>query len=636
MGILNRLANLFWTPRETRSAESPQSFAEIFGYGGSSTGETITADTALTTSAFFAGVNIIASACAMMPFKVYKKTAEGREAVTDHAAYRLLHTRPNVEQTPFAFLWFLFASAIIWGTGLAEIQRNGRGEAIALWPIHPSRVEWKRIGGRIKWLIRGDAGQPGATIDDANILRVYVFSKNGISGCGLLEVMAETIGIQLASDKYLASYLANSATPNGLFEAAENITPEQMDRLRASWSRIHAGAKKSGRLGVLPPGVKYHQVGLDPKSSQLIEGRKATIGDYARFLNLPLSRLRNLDRATWGNYEQETLSLHTETLAPWNTALEQEASFKLFSAAEQRGGMYVRALFNAILRADAAGRTAHYTAMLDRGVYSINEVRGFEEMNGIGPAGDKHRAQMQMVDIGDRSEEDQAREHLGFLREIVKGLIADGTISDVLFNRMAIEELLAQVNVPVDPNAPEVPWLPVIADNGDLVSGDVILDNAGDVVGGDVVDPAAGEQPTEAPPPPADPPPADPPDSERKRRAALRKAAGEVLTPLVRDVAGRVVTRTCDRLRRAARKGADAAGLADVLRDNRQPVADALTPIGQAFARMARESRGREMGRAIAAWQSEVHAEIEALAFGDDPAARWTERFCTLINAALE
>jgi len=653
MGLINRVLNLLWTPREVRSAADPRTFGEIFGAATSTAGEAITADTALTTSAFYAGVNIIASSAANLPFKVFAATESGREVLRAHPVHRLLHTRPNPETGAFNFLWWLYACALMWGTGVAEIQRSGRGDPVALWGIHPTRMKPKRSGGKLIWEVSGDPGQTPVTLADANVLRIFVFSKDGVCGYGLLEAMAETLGIQLASDKYLASYLANSATPNGLFEAAEGVTPEQMTQLRQSWGRIHAGQKKAGRLGVLPPGVKYHQVGVDPRASQLIESRKATIGDYARFLNLPLSRLRNLDRATWGNYEQETNSFHTETLAPWISVLEQEATAKLISPREQESGVYVRAVVNAIMRADVAARTNYYTAMLDRGVYSINEVRELEELNGIGAAGDKHRAQMQWVDIGDRTEEQDAREHLGFLREIVKGLIADGTISDVMFNRMAIDELLSQVNVPVDPAAPEVPWLPVIADNGELVSGDVILDDAGDVVGGATIasghsgESGGDEENDDGREPRMD---ANAREDRKKvigvnsralavrdRGRQVREAASQVLAPLVRDACGRVVTRTFDRLRRAAKRGDD---LAAVLRECREPAADALNPVARAYTRITRESRGRELGAAI----RDFHAEIEAmpgvcdLLAGDQDvvAQRWADRFAELVGEALQ
>lgn len=88
---------------------------------------------------------------------------------------------------------------------------------------------------------------------------------------------------------------------------------------------------------------------------------------------------------------------------------------------------------------------------------------------------------------------DPAAQELEFKRSVVKSLIADGTIGDVMFNLMEGKELLREVNLPVAVAAPEEPWLPVVADTGPLVSGEVITDPQGDVVGGDVEEVAAAE-----------------------------------------------------------------------------------------------------------------------------------------------
>lgn len=643
MAILARITR-WLTGSERRSAVEPKTFAEIFGYGSSSAGETINESTALTCSAYFCGVNAIASACAAMPFKAYRKTAAGRAVASDHAVHALLNSRPNAEQTPFAFRWYLYACALIWGTGFAEIQRNRAGKPAALWPIHPSRMTWKRVGGRIKWNVKSDPGMTPVTLDDADVLRVYVFSRDGVCGAGMLEVMAESLGIQLASDKYLASFLANNARPDGLFEAPENLSPEQMEKLRSSWNKVHQGAKKTGRLGVLPPGVKFHEVSISPEAMQFMELRKASIGDFARFFNLPLSRLRNLDRATWSNYEQETLAFYSETLTPWLLALAQEATWKLFFESERMAGLYVKALFNAIMWADIATRKEYFATALQNGWMTINEVRELEELNGLGADGDVARVQMQMTPIGNDTEEQRAVAELAFKREVIKGLIADGTIGDVIFNLMEGRKLLEAANLPINPGSPEEPWLPVIADNGELVSGEVIEDPAGDVVGGATV--STPEDETE-------PPPGDGKGEEEGKRqeargkskdgasANLRPTAYSlqpVFQPLIRDACRRVCTRMADRLRRAMAKneaGGDVQRAAiDVALENVKGQAGmSLAPVGAAWQALTR--RTCDLRPAIEAFVGERRAELETDGAAINADA-WAQRLTALMIEVLD
>lgn len=87
--------------------------------------------------------------------------------------------------------------------------------------------------------------------------------------------------------------------------------------------------------------------------------------------------------------------------------------------------------------------------------------------------------------------ERKASEELDFKREVVKGFIADGTIGDVMFNRVAAGELLRAVNIPVyhsaDGQEIEEPWLPIITADGQTVSGEALTDSGDAVVGGEVI-----------------------------------------------------------------------------------------------------------------------------------------------------
>jgi len=58
---------------------------------------------------------------------------------------------------------------------------------------------------------------------------------------------------------------------------------------------------------------------------------------------------------------------------------EQECNRKLFRATET-GKYYTKFNLNAILRGDISTRYEAYAKMYDRGIYSGNEIRDFEDM----------------------------------------------------------------------------------------------------------------------------------------------------------------------------------------------------------------------------------------------------------------
>lgn len=98
------------------------------------------------------------------------------------------------------------------------------------------------------------------------------------------------------------------------------------------------------------------------------------------------------------NIEHQAIEFVTDTLNPWIVALEQEVDRKLLGPIQQ-SRLFCKLNLNALMRGDTAARAAFYTAMLDRGVFSINDVRRLEDMNGIGSDGDKRMVPRNMTTL---------------------------------------------------------------------------------------------------------------------------------------------------------------------------------------------------------------------------------------------
>jgi hypothetical protein len=87
----------------------------------------------------------------------------------------------------------------------------------------------------------------------------------------------------------------------------------------------------------------------------------------------------DLERSTFANHEQETLSYYTQCLRPWLENIEQELASKLIAKLERTQQLFEH-VTEGFLRADVEKRGQFYTAMLNAGVFSINEVRNLENL----------------------------------------------------------------------------------------------------------------------------------------------------------------------------------------------------------------------------------------------------------------
>src|SRR6267378_1147390 len=120
---------------------SDPALARLFGSGPTTSGISVTEDTALNLSAVWCAVTLIAGTIGSIPLNLYKRVADGgRDRFLDHPLYTLLHDAPNPEMTSVIYREISQAHVLLWGNAYSEIQRDGAGRPIALWPLTPDRV----------------------------------------------------------------------------------------------------------------------------------------------------------------------------------------------------------------------------------------------------------------------------------------------------------------------------------------------------------------------------------------------------------------------------------------------------------------------------------------------------------------
>jgi len=130
----------------TTDLQSPAAWLiDAMGGRSSSAGKIVTASNSLGLSAYYSCIRNISEDIGKLPFRVFRDLeGGGKEKAVENPIYNLLFVSPNDEMTPMSFKEALTSHALGHGNGYAEIVRNGRGDAVALYPLHPSRVIPKR------------------------------------------------------------------------------------------------------------------------------------------------------------------------------------------------------------------------------------------------------------------------------------------------------------------------------------------------------------------------------------------------------------------------------------------------------------------------------------------------------------
>jgi HK97 family phage portal protein len=366
-------------------------------------------DTALQSAAVFACIRVIAEDIAKLPWHVFLRTGTNtRERQPSSQVETLLNRRPNPETKAYSFRSSLLLHAQTWGNGYAEIVRDRANRPAELWQMQSDRVEAvrSRETGRLYYDVSNSSG-PNTVIDADNMFHIQSISADGIVGHSIVSLAARSIGLSISLEEFGASFFGNGAQLGGVIEIPDESTldTEGKKNLKKTFNNTHKGPGKAFGVEILDAGMRYTPIGVEPDKGQFTESQQNQVEVICRWFRVPPHKVGHLLRMTFNNVEQLSINYVDESLIPWITNLEQEADWKLFG--EQNYKNYTKINTSALLRGDAASRSAWYRAMWDMAVYSTNDILELEDRNGIGPAGDKRFVQLNLTTIDKAGEEQE-------------------------------------------------------------------------------------------------------------------------------------------------------------------------------------------------------------------------------------
>lgn len=388
---------------EARSSlANPESWLlRAFNAHATSSGLDVNQDTALESSAVLDGVRLISQDVARVPLHVYRRIDDKRrEMVGGHPVARVL-ADPNPLLIGMQFREMVTSFAVTAGAGYAQIMFNNGGEPAELWPIPPHRVTQRKTpSGVVVWEIMLEGGER-RYLPLEEMLVVPGFTRDGIVGVDTFRKMREAIGLTMATELFGSSFFGNGANPGGAIQVPAVMSDAAYNRLKTSWEEKHRGIENSHKVALLEEGAQWVQMGVPNEASQFIETRKYQVTEVARALNVPPHKLKDLERATFSNIEEQNIDYFGGSLGPWYTRWEQAVAKRLLTPAE-RETLYLRHTVAALLRGDIKTRYEAYAIGRQNSWLSANDVRALEDMNPIEEdGGDDYHVQVNMVRVQD-------------------------------------------------------------------------------------------------------------------------------------------------------------------------------------------------------------------------------------------
>lgn len=345
----------------------------------SSSGKSVTVDTAMRVAAVWACVRLIAETIATLPLGVYRRLPDGsRETDASHPLYSVLSLSPNEHMSTVQFWEAMVASMLLRGNAFAQVHRSG-GRVIALTFLLPHRMRLTSKNGVLRYYY-DFPGDGEREISAADLLHIPAFSLDGRVGLSPISYGADVFGSAMSADDAANGTFKSGMMPTVAFKVDRVLKPEQREDFRKYVESV-SGAMNAGKSPVLESGITPEAIGINPTDAQLLESRGWSVEEVCRFFRVPPWMVGHTEKNTsWGSgLEQQVIGFLTFSLATWLRRIEKAVLKQLMSPVE-RLTHYAEFALEGLLRADSTARAQFYSQMVQNGIYTRDDCRVRENL----------------------------------------------------------------------------------------------------------------------------------------------------------------------------------------------------------------------------------------------------------------
>lgn len=331
------------------------------------------ANKAMLLSCVYRCVDVISDSVAQLPLEPYFIDNDGyKSKFKQHPTYYLLNKEPNPKMSRFTFIKTLVVSTLLNGNGYAFIQRDGKGDAIALHYVPSEYVTiQKQTDGTIKYSVVGIRG----LVEACNMIHILNFSYDGIEGISTLRHARLTLGLASDAESHASGFFKGGANLSGILKVQSNLTDKQKQALKSSWQTAFSpNTGQPNGVAVLEGNMDYTPVTVNPVDAQLLETRQFNVVDICRFFGVSPVKAFDLSHSSYSTVEATQLAFLTDTLSPLLEKIELEFERKLYKPSE-RANVEVKFDTSMLLRADKASLADYYNKLFYMGALSVNEIR---------------------------------------------------------------------------------------------------------------------------------------------------------------------------------------------------------------------------------------------------------------------
>jgi len=323
---------------------------------------------ALTLTAVYRAIQIIATPVAKMPMNTYRY-ATGLEVPVENP---ILVNKPNFNETKRDFLFQTVTSLALDGNAfwLKNYGTNGQVNNLTVIPANSVTIRLDEQGR--KWfdyqVTNGTTVQSTMT----DIQHLKLFSRAGyLRGLGAIDACNKDIAAALDLRNFAANWFGQAGIPTGILKTDKPIGAEDANEITERWH-----AKQSERkVAVLGQGFEWQTVQLNPRDAMFTEVQIQQVQAIARLFGIPARLLlTGVDGTsdTYSNLVDEQQTFYRHTLMNYTDAISDALSECL------PRGTRTEFNFEGLFKADMANRFNMWETAIRAGFMTVEEVRAKE------------------------------------------------------------------------------------------------------------------------------------------------------------------------------------------------------------------------------------------------------------------
>lgn len=364
--MLEGLKNMF-----TRSLEKDGELETLLK-GAKGNTDSISKADALNIPAVGACVAFIANTIAGLPIRLYKREAGKIVEIEDDARLKMLNGDTGDLLDANQLVGQMVTDMLLNGAGYAYVDWLGN-KVKGIYYVDDAYVSVTQNADPIYKTVEIYVG--GKRTDDFRLMRLTRDSRNGVSGCGVLQQYPLLFNTMLNALRYENNAIS-TGTKRGFFKSKYKLEPKLLQALKDAWRNFcSTEGKASPDAMILNEGIDFEPASSTATENQLNESKTANSELVYNAFGLSI----NLFKTTTPNdslYQNAVKTSILPIVRQVNTALN-----KFLLLEREKDAMFFVVDTSEILRSSLEERYKAYDIALKSGWIQVDEVRKAENLS---------------------------------------------------------------------------------------------------------------------------------------------------------------------------------------------------------------------------------------------------------------